>query len=331
MRSFPALVLAFLVLGVLGGVALGAGVLFGRNTAPQPKSTVATAARVAGALQTTGATGTGTPAASGRGGGGGDEGGASAAGTPGAAAQRGVAAGLVERLTGTVLAVRTQAGSLSNANLASDTNILTYTTGNKDDLTPGALVTVIGRPGQNGTLDGGTIVVTPPGINIGMILGEGAAGGQGGGGGHDGQGGGGAGGGAAGTPRATGRGGAASGTMGAVDSLTDDVLTVRTQVGTLIKVNLGSDARILTYTAGSKDDLAQGARVTVVGQPGQNAAIDANTVVVVPPSINIATIFGAGGGAGGGGDAGDRGGPSGTPAPGHSGQGEGRPPSSPTP
>ncbi len=124
---------------------------------------------------------------------------------------------------------------------------------------------------------------------------------------------------ATGTPAAGGQAqrGSIGGTAGAIDSLSGNTLTVRTQQGTLTTVNLTADTRLLMTGVATRDDLKTGTTVTVIGgQPDSNGVITANSVTITPPGLNpLAQGTASAGGAGGqrGGSPGPRGTPTRTP------------------
>ncbi len=119
------------------------------------------------------------------------------------------------------------------------------------------------------------------------------------------------GGGSPGTAGTQGQRGNIGGTAGAIDSLSGNTLTVRTQQGTLTTVNLTADTRLLTTTVATRDDLKTGATVTVIGAPpDQNGVITANSVTITPPGLNP-QAQGTASAGGQGGAGGQRGG---TPA-----------------
>jgi hypothetical protein len=170
--GFGALVLAFLVLGVLGGVAFGGGVLYGRQTAPQPKVTAAAApaAGVGGATGLGAAAGA-SPAAGGRGGAGGGGG----AGGLGAG---NFTAGAVDSINGDTIVLRTATGTTQNVQLNPATKVETTVSGSTSDLKPGAVVCIQGTPNDSGQLTALTIDVAPSCASL--LITSGGGGGAGG-------------------------------------------------------------------------------------------------------------------------------------------------------
>ncbi|HEY8837571.1 MAG TPA: hypothetical protein VIO16_07825, partial [Dehalococcoidia bacterium] len=105
-------------------------------------------------------------------------GGATTGGTPAAGGRGGLGgtAGAVDSLNGNVLTVRTQTGTTSTVNLTASTRILATLDATRDDLKPGANVTVIGQADQSGTINATAVTITPSGINGGIAGTPGAAG-----------------------------------------------------------------------------------------------------------------------------------------------------------
>ena len=150
--GFPALVLGFLALGVLGGIAFGGGVLYGRQSAPAAKAATAAAAPVAA-----GATGAGTPAAGGGRGGGGGNGGAGG----GAFNPANFSAGAIDSINGSTVVIRTAAGITSNVLLTPATRVETTVQGASSDLKAGSVVCIQGTPNEAGVLTATTIDIAP--------------------------------------------------------------------------------------------------------------------------------------------------------------------------
>ena len=103
-----------------------------------------------------------------------------------------------------------------------------------------------------------------------------------------------------------GRQGGGGGTLGAVESLAGDTLTVTTQSGA-VTVQLSEQTTIQKRTPGSREttpgtraDLTAGTRVMVQGTAGEDGTVTAQTIQVLPA--------GAGGGQRGGGQRGGGGG-----------------------
>ncbi|MGI8423443.1 MAG: hypothetical protein ACR2NO_04940 [Chloroflexota bacterium] len=140
---FRNLVIVVALFGIGWGASFGAGVAFGRRSAP-----AAQAAAIPGAAQVQ------IPA--GRAG----EGGAAAAGQ--GAGQARVAAGTVERVDGqTLFLTAAQGGQQTRVSLTGQTQILRQTAGTTADLTAGATVTVQaqGAPAADGSLTAATVMI----------------------------------------------------------------------------------------------------------------------------------------------------------------------------
>jgi hypothetical protein len=148
---FRNLLIVVAIFGLGWGASFGAGVAFGRRTAPAAQA----AAVPSGAQVQVQA---GGPAA----GGGGAGGGAAAAG----GGQARVAAGTVERVDGqTLVLAAAQGGQPTRVSLNGQTQILKQAAGTTADLTPGSNVTVQaqGQPAADGTLTAATIMIGGPG------------------------------------------------------------------------------------------------------------------------------------------------------------------------
>ncbi len=117
--------------------------------------------------------------------------------------------------------------------------------------------------------------------------------------------------GAAGAGGAGGQAGGGRGTVGTVESLAGDTLTVTTQAGS-VKAQLSEQTTIQKRTAGSRDttpgsreDLTAGTQVLVQGPVGEDGTITAQTIQVLPAGAGAG---GRGGGQRGGGQGGGGGG-----------------------
>jgi len=196
---FSSLIFAVLIAGIAVGAAFGGGILYGRNTAPVPKTASAAAAPAAAGG---GAAGGGAAAAAAAGGGAGAAGGfggagARAAGTPGAGSfggGRGGGGGLIgaiSKVSGNTIDVTTAQGTVVPVQIAPDTRILTSAEGTLADLKPGVIVTVVGQADATGTVPAMVVQIQPigPGQPGAGTPRAGAGGGQGAGGGRGGQGG----------------------------------------------------------------------------------------------------------------------------------------------
>lgn len=143
---FRNLLIIVTIFGIGWGASFGAGVAFGRRSAP----TAQAAAILGGAQVQVQAGGAGGPAG---------------AGGQGAAQGR-VAAGTVDRVDGQTLVLSAaQGGQQTRVSLTGQTQILKQAAGTTADLTPGATVTVQsqGQPAADGTLTAATIMIGGPG------------------------------------------------------------------------------------------------------------------------------------------------------------------------
>ena len=142
---FRTLLIAVAVFGLGWGASFGAGVAFGRRTAP-----VAQAAALPGGAQVQ------TQA-----GGAGAGGAAAAAGGQGGAQTR-ITAGTVERVDGqTLVLAAAQGGQPTRVSLTGQTQILKQAAGTTADLTAGTVVTVQpqGQPAADGTITAATVMI----------------------------------------------------------------------------------------------------------------------------------------------------------------------------
>ncbi len=145
-NAFSVLLGLVAVFGLGLGLAFGGGVLYGRTTAA-PAPTAATVAAVpSGSLG-------GLGGAAGPGG----AGGAQAAG---AAGRGNLLAGVIEKVEGNTLTIRTPQGT-STVNLAADTEIRQTVPAQTADLKPGQTVTVTGTTGADGSMQARTVTITP--------------------------------------------------------------------------------------------------------------------------------------------------------------------------
>lgn len=154
---FTNLIIAVLIAGVAVGAAFGGGILYGRNTAPTPKT--------ASAAPSTGGTAAGGAGAAAAGAGGG---GARAAGTPAAGGRGGSGGfggliGAISKVSGNTIDVTTAQGTVVPVQIAPDTRILTSTEGTVADLKPGLIVTVVGQADATGTVPASAIQIQPIG------------------------------------------------------------------------------------------------------------------------------------------------------------------------
>lgn len=83
----------------------------------------------------------------------------------------------------------------------------------------------------------------------------------------------------------TGSGGggfAGRGTIGTVESIAGNVLTIKDAQGNEVKVQLQSSTTITKTVSGSTSDLTQGVNVAVAGQRGSDGSVTANSITIVP-------------------------------------------------
>lgn len=85
---------------------------------------------------------------------------------------------------------------------------------------------------------------------------------------------------AAGTSGRAGAGGGA--TLGTVQSVTGNTLTISSQSGGTVQVTLSDTTSIRKTVDGTKDDLKQGEEVVVSGQQGTGGGLTASSIQIVP-------------------------------------------------
>ena len=88
--------------------------------------------------------------------------------------------GTIEKVEGNVVTVTTQQGPLM-ATIGTDSTIQVFAEGTLADLQPGARVTIIGQPGEDGTVNAVSITINPEGtlgFPTGGFGGSGASGQQ---------------------------------------------------------------------------------------------------------------------------------------------------------
>ncbi len=142
-NAFSVLLGLVAVFGLGLGLAFGGGVLYGRTTAA-PAPTAATVAAAGSGLGGIGGAG-GTGAAQ-----------------AGAAGRGNLLAGVIEKVEGNTLTVRTPQGT-STVNLAADTEVRQTVPAQTADLKPGQTVTVTGTAGPDGSMQARTVTITPAG------------------------------------------------------------------------------------------------------------------------------------------------------------------------
>lgn len=73
------------------------------------------------------------------------------------------------------------------------------------------------------------------------------------------------------------------GTAGTVEEIEGNVLTLKTFMGTTVRVLIADDAVIQKMGEGTLDDISSGAQVTVSGETGDEGAIEATNIFITPP------------------------------------------------
>jgi hypothetical protein len=150
-NAFSVLLGLVAVFGLGLGLAFGGGVLYGRTTAAPAPTAATVAAAPSGSLGAFGGAG-GAGALGGSGGAG--------AGQAGAAGRGNLLAGVIEKVEGNTLTIRTPQGT-STVNLAADTEIRQTVPAQTADLKPGQTVTVTGTTGADGSMQARTVTITP--------------------------------------------------------------------------------------------------------------------------------------------------------------------------
>ena len=172
--------------------------------------------------------------------------------------------GTIEGIAGNVVSLSTSQGTLE-VTINDDATIQRFASGELQDLSAGQQVTVVGQRTDGGVV-ARSIIVGTGGVGP-LPTRPGFAGGQGGqqpggfGGGQGGFGGGGA---------------ALSGT---VESIGDGQITVNTEQGPLT-ATVNESTVIQVLAAASLADLSEGQRITVVGTPGEDGAVSADSIVI---------------------------------------------------
>lgn len=171
--AFRWLLLTTAVFGLGLGLAFGGGVLYGRNTAKAaPAAAVVTVPAGGGA-----AFGGGGAGAAGTAGAGGAQAGGQGGGQQRGGAGGGLTAGVIEKIEGNTITLRTQQGSASVA-FTSDTTVRQTVGAQAADLKTGQTVTVTGAAGSDGKVNAQSITIAPAGAGTGGQ--GGGPGGQGG-------------------------------------------------------------------------------------------------------------------------------------------------------
>ncbi len=140
-NTFTALLVGVAALGLGLGLAFGGGVLYGRETADPPKApavvTTAAGGGAASGLTSSGAGGLRTGAGGG-------------------------IAGVVEKVEGNTVTIRTQQGT-TNVLLAADTELRQTAGAQVTDLKAGQTITVTGAGNADGTYQARTVTIAPAG------------------------------------------------------------------------------------------------------------------------------------------------------------------------
>ena len=71
------------------------------------------------------------------------------------------------------------------------------------------------------------------------------------------------------------------GRTGAIEQIEGNTLTISTEEGT-VQVLIGTDTTIQRFTEATLAELAEGMRITLIGQPGEDGAVQAVSIIVVP-------------------------------------------------
>jgi hypothetical protein len=167
-NTFQVLLGLTLVFGLGLGMAFAGGAFYGRRTTKAVAAPVATTAAGGGAGATFGGAGGGGGGAGGTGG----QGGGAAAGAQGTAAAgqgggqaaaggagRGGAIGVIEKVEGNTLTLRTQQGT-ATVTLAADTSVMQTTAAQAADLKQGQTVTVAGTADAEGKIAARTVTIS---------------------------------------------------------------------------------------------------------------------------------------------------------------------------
>jgi hypothetical protein len=142
---FQVLLALVAVFGLGLGLAFGGGVLYGRKTAKAAPAPAVVTPQAGGG-------GFGAGAAAGQGGQGGQAGG-----------QGRNTAGVIEKVEGNTVTLRTQGGGTTTISLASDTEIRQTVPAQASDLKPGQTVVVTGNPGADGAVQARSVTIAPAG------------------------------------------------------------------------------------------------------------------------------------------------------------------------
>jgi len=200
----------------------------------------------------------------------------------GAGAASNITVGTIDSIAGNAFNVKTQNGT-TKVQVSDNTTIQKVVAGAKADLQVGQTLMVTGTAGSNGTIAATSITEAGSLASLGQALARRqgnatpAAGGQGA---MRPQ--------ASGTPMAGGQTGwlqSAFGdtTTGVVESISDNVITLRTQGGST-KVQVSDSTTFRKLAAGTTADLQAGQSVTVVGAAGSDGTIAATLVLAGLPS-----------------------------------------------
>jgi hypothetical protein len=165
-NTFGVLLVLTAVFGLGLGLAFAGGAFYGRRTADAVAAPVATAAPGGGAFGGAGGAGGAGGggqggAAAGQGGQGGQAAGAGASASAAAGgAQARSAIGVIEKVEGNTLTLRTQAGS-ATVTLAPDTSVMQTAPAQAGDLKAGQTVVVAGTPEADGKIAARSVTISP--------------------------------------------------------------------------------------------------------------------------------------------------------------------------
>ena len=187
--------------------------------------------------------------------------------------------GTIESVEGNVVTLNTPQGP-AQASVVDGTSIQVFIEGTLEDIRTGIRATVIGQRGEDGRVVASSISILPEGSQDflgGRLTGQfgQGPGGQGQFGGEPGRqlqlG-----------QRATGQGSPGRPSLtGTIESVEVDMIEINTPQGPLQAI-IGGDTVIRLFAEGTVADLQMGARVTVIGQGGEDGTTEATTILMVP-------------------------------------------------
>ena len=82
-----------------------------------------------------------------------------------------------------------------------------------------------------------------------------------------------------------------TGRTGSIEHVEGNTLTISTEEGT-VQASIGANTTIRRFTEATLADLAEGLRITLIGQPGEDGTVQAVSIIVVPDGQD--GIFGGG-------------------------------------